>query len=379
MPVIKENRKFDRKSAPEIDRAAFRHALLGWYDRAGRVLPWRVKGKRGQRQNPYYVWLSEVMLQQTTVQAVIPYFNKFTTQWPDVHGLAGARDDDVMAAWAGLGYYARARNLLKCARAVVADHGGVFPDTLDGLKGLPGIGDYTAAAISAIAYDHPVTVIDGNVDRVISRVYQIETPLPDSKPMIRSLAPRLFEGAAGEIERPGDFAQAMMDLGATICIPKTPRCALCPVSGFCRGYASGLAAELPYKKEKAPRPRRAGYIFYISDKNGRVLLEKRPERGLLGGMTAFPTSEWVDHKDFKALAPDYPAGLTIGDIGRKAVVRHVFTHFELELYPVTVIAGRAFCPAAGQFWAEVSDLGGIGLPTVFKKFLPFVVDKRAKI
>lgn len=356
--------------AADIDPAAFRRALLAWYDRHARVLPWRAT--KGQTPDPYHVWLSEVMLQQTTVQAVIPYFGKFVDKWPTVRHLADAEDLDVMNAWAGLGYYARARNLLKCARVVADNHQGIFPDSFDGLLDLPGIGDYTAAAISSIAFNRVATVIDGNVDRVVTRVYAIENPLPDSKPEIREKAKRLFEKTP---DRPGDFAQAMMDLGATICTPKSPKCMICPVASFCAARVQGMTEILPRRKEKAERPKRAGYIYWISNSRGQVLFETRPAKGLLGGMTGLPTSEWVDWPRKSRIWPDagHISAIKTSDpviMGKDYRIRHVFTHFELELRGVQVTAKlNAFSPAANQFWVEVKEIPSLGLPTVFKKFV----------
>lgn len=351
----------------------FRKALLDWYDRFARVLPWR--SIPGQTPDPYHVWLSEVMLQQTTVQAVIPYFGKFVDNWPTVQDLAAARDEEVMQAWAGLGYYARARNLLKCARVIAQEHGGRFPDTVDGLKALPGIGDYTSAAIASIAFDAPATVIDGNVDRVISRWFAIETPLPDSKPEIRASAALLFQGDC--LDRPGDFAQAMMDLGATICTPKSPKCMICPVSAGCAARLAGLADILPRRKDKAARPQRAGFIYWITNSNGEVLFETRPAKGLLGGMVALPTSDWVARETAKA----WPAISHISAIKTEDTVAmakdkrilHTFTHFDLELRGVLVKASRDFIPSAHQFWVAADQIAALGLPTVFRKFVRLMV------
>ena len=368
MPIPPDSRK---KSKPAPDGPArFRSNLLGWYDRHARVLPWRSKG--GERPNPYHVWLSEVMLQQTTVQAVIPYFVKFVDKWPSIAALAAARDEELMREWAGLGYYARARNLLKCARAVVSDHNGCFPDRLEALKALPGIGDYTAAAISSIAFNQVATVIDGNVDRVVSRWFAIETPLPDSKPEIRALAAGLFDWPGAE--RPGDFAQAMMDLGATICTPKSPKCGVCPVSLNCRAKLAGLAEELPRRKAKAARPRRAGYIYWITRENGDVLFETRLAKGLLGGMTGLPTSDWVaweaGEKAFPAIS--HISAMKAGQTeipGGTLKIRHVFTHFELELRGVMIsVTGQELQTGAGQFWVPSHKIEDLGLPSVFKKF-----------
>ncbi|WP_134681310.1 A/G-specific adenine glycosylase [Paracoccus ravus] len=293
--------------------------LLGWYDRHARTLPWRVPPGRGQA-DPYRVWLSEVMLQQTTVAAVKAYFERFTALWPTVRDLARAPDEQVMAEWAGLGYYARARNLLACARAVAAQ--GAFPETRQGLTALPGIGPYTSAAIGAIAFDRPETVVDGNVERVISRLFALETPLPASKSEIHEIAGRLTPA-----KRPGDYAQAMMDLGATICTPRSPACGICPVNEFCEARRLGIAPDLPRKAPKKAKPQRSGRVW-IGFSTDKVLVETRPEKGLLGGTLAFPSSDW----DGSDLPPPAPA-----DWQELGLVRHIFTHFALDL---TVMSGE---------------------------------------
>ena len=263
--------------------------LLDWYDRHARVMPWRVSPRdraAGVRPDPYRIWLSEVMLQQTTVAAVKDYFHRFTARWPDVRALAKAQDAEVMGEWAGLGYYARARNLLKCARVVVADHGGRFPGTRAGLLTLPGIGPYTASAIAAIAHDEAATVVDGNVERVMARMFAVETPLPAAKPALTALAETLTP-----TRRAGDYAQAVMDLGATICTPRNPACALCPWSAGCMARAAGVQADLPRKMPKAEKPVRRGTVW-LGFRDGAVLMERRAERGLLGGMLGLPGDGW---------------------------------------------------------------------------------------
>ncbi len=326
--------------------------LLGWYDVHARTLPWRVSPAdraAGQRPDPYRVWLSEVMLQQTTVAAVRDYFHRFTTRWPNVQALAAAEDAQVMAEWAGLGYYARARNLLKCARAVAAL--GAFPPSRDGLLALPGIGPYTASAVAAIAFDAPATVVDGNVERVISRLFALQTPLLQSKPEIWRLAETLTPQ-----DRPGDYAQAVMDLGATICTPKSPACGICPLMALCQARQQGIQAELPRKTPKAAKPTRQGTLWLV--RNGPLwLVETRSERGLLGGMTGFPGDSW---DGAGGPAPVQAAWREIGE------VRHTFTHFHLILQ--VHLAETAANPTRGQFTAL--DPGA--LPTLMRKAFDLV-------
>ncbi|SDY32586.1 A/G-specific DNA-adenine glycosylase [Jannaschia faecimaris] len=322
-------------------------ALRDWYGRQARALPWRIPPGSDAMPDPYRIWLSEVMLQQTTVAAVKAYFATFTTTWPTVHDLAAADDAAVMAAWAGLGYYARARNLLKCARAVVADHDGVFPRTEADLLTLHGIGPYTAAAIAAIAFQSRAVVVDGNVERVMTRLGAIETPLPGAKPEIRALADTLTPDT-----RPGDHAQAVMDLGATICTPKSPACVLCPLRDHCDGRKAGIAESLPRKAPKIPKPERRGYV-YVARRGAQCLLETRPAKGLLGGMLAFPTSDWSDTP-----IPAAPFDARWKDAGE---VRHTFTHFHLTLRVLTTTQGGN--PDRGE-WAPLDPKA---LPTVFAK------------
>ncbi len=316
-----------------------RQALLCWYVVDKRRLPWRAEG--GARPDPYRVWLSEVMLQQTSVAAVKPYFEKFTTRWPSVEALAAAEDGAVMAAWAGLGYYARARNLLACARAVAGGHGGKFPDDEADLRRLPGIGAYTAAAIAAIAFGRRAVVVDGNVERVIARLNAMPEPLPAARSRIRALADAMTpdEGA-------GDFAQAMMDLGATICTPRSPDCGRCPLSAHCAAFREGRPEAYPVKAPKAAKPRREGVAYWL-EHDGHVLLVRRPARGLLGGMLALPTEV-------------APAEAEWGEAG---AVDHVFTHFALTMRLRCAETAR---PPAGIWW-PVERMGEAGLPTLFAK------------
>jgi len=340
--------------------------LLAWYDRHRRVLPWRAPP--GRRANPYHVWLSEIMLQQTTVKAVGPYYAKFLKLWPDISALAAAPLDDVLKAWAGLGYYARARNLHACARAVVERHGGKIPATEALLRELPGIGPYTAAAIAAIAFDECTSPVDGNIERVIARLYALETPLPAAKPEISRLARALTPP-----QRSGDFAQAMMDLGATICTPKSPACILCPWNESCAAYARGNAETFPRRLPKREGDLRRGAAFVVQRADDFVLVRTRPEKGLLGGMTEVPTTEWS--KDFDAStamkgAPHFASmrkplawQKTLG------VVRHVFTHFPLELIVyVSEVPARTAAPKATR-WVKISELGGEALPSLMRKVI----------
>ncbi|MCZ7676410.1 MAG: A/G-specific adenine glycosylase [Roseovarius sp.] len=332
-------------------------ALLDWYDRHARDLPWRVcpdVRARGVRPDPYAVWLSEVMLQQTTVAAVRGYFERFAARWPDVHALAAAEEAAVMGEWAGLGYYARARNLVRCARAVVRDHGGRFPETRAGLEALPGIGPYTGAAIAAIAFDAPETVVDGNVERVMARLFGIETPLPAAKPELRAAAARLTPS-----ERPGDYAQAVMDLGATICTPRRPACGLCPWAGACAARAAGIAGELPRRAPKAAKPMRLGIAYVGRRADGAWLVERRPARGLLGGMLGWPGSDWGE-------APE-PAQPAAGDWRRLgAEARHTFTHFHLRLAIEVAALPAGAVPRRGRFVPAVEFRPG-EMPTLMRK------------
>ncbi len=332
--------------------------LLDWYDAHARVLPWRVSPEdraAGARPDPYRVWLSEIMLQQTTVAAVKDYFYRFTARWPTVTALAAAADAEVMGEWAGLGYYARARNLLKCARVVAGDLGGVFPDTHDGLIALPGIGPYTAAAIAAIAFDRPETVLDGNVERVMARLHDIHAPLPGSKETLRARAAALTPDV-----RPGDYAQAVMDLGATICTPRSPACGLCPWRAPCAARVAGTAADLPRKTPKKAKPVRQGTVYLGRRADGAWLVETRPDRGLLGGMLGWPGTDWTE-------APPEPAPPCDGDwriLG--AQVRHTFTHFHLILDVMIAALPADAAPGRGYFLDARAFRPG-DMPTVMRK------------
>jgi len=329
----------------------FRGQLLKWYDTHARELPWRLK-----TPNPYFTWLSEIMLQQTTVQAVIPYFLKFTGLWPTVHDLADADNDTVMKEWAGLGYYARARNLHKCAKIVSTEMNGVFPSDYSGLKALPGIGDYTAAAISTIAFNIPATVVDGNIERVMARLFAVTDPVPAIKPHLKTLAAPFFENCT----RSGDLAQTMMDLGAGICTPKSPKCMLCPVNDMCAGYKQGIAAELPKRLKKKPQPQKHGHVYWITNDKGQVLLEKRPDKGLLGGMIGLPTSEWMKKGD-DLVHIEVLAELTLEAANH---ITHTFTHFDLRL---NLHKGQGSGTFEKYFWENLKNVHADELPTLFKK------------
>ena len=333
-------------------------ALLAWYDGAARALPWR-SPPGTPAPEPYRVWLSEVMLQQTTTAAVAPYFAKFTERWPSVAALAAADEGEVMSAWAGLGYYARARNLIACAKAVAEL--GAFPDTEAGLRRLPGVGDYTAAAVAAIAFGRRAVVIDANVERVVARLFAIAEPLPRGRPAIRAATARITPA-----ERAGDFAQTMMDLGATICTTRNPRCLLCPLREHCAALAQGDPARLPVKAAKAAKPQRVGRAFWIEradDFGAAVWLTRRPPSGMLGGMRALPDDGWAARRDGDAVPPLAGQWTPLG------AVRHSFTHFDLELQ--LMLFGPGDCASLvrdndGEWW-PLADLEAAGLPTLFAK------------
>ena len=363
--VAKLHRKLREGSKDAIARDVA-PPLLDWYDRERRELPWRMAP--GERADPYRVWLSEIMLQQTTVKTVIPYYDKFLKLWPNVKALAKAELDDVLAAWAGLGYYSRARNLHACARAVVSEHGGKFPSQEAALRTLPGVGPYTAAAIASIAFGERATPVDGNIERVVARLFAVREPLPLAKPALRSLAATLTP-----LTRAGDFAQAMMDLGATICTPRSPSCLMCPLQTECTAKALGIAAKLPARTPKGEKPHRFGIAFIALREDGAVLLRRRPDRGLLGGMMEVPSTDWVD------MLPSATDALRIVPVKADwwkvpATVRHVFTHFELEL-----VVYRAVVSSASEltFWADGSrcrwvprrELDAQALPSVMRKVI----------
>lgn len=359
----------DGDSAPVDDEIAARgiaERLLVHYRAHGRILPWR-SPPGAPPPDPYRVWLSEIMLQQTGVRSVIPYFLSFTQRWPSVEALAAAPDDALMAAWAGLGYYARARNLLACARAVVRDHGGRFPGAEAELRALPGIGAYTAAAIAAIAFGRRAVVVDGNIERVVSRLFAVETALPAAKAELYALTDALTPD-----HHAGDFAQAMMDLGATICTPRSPDCGACPLAGDCLAYARGQMARFPVKAPKKARPLRQGVAWWV-EAQGHVWLVRRPAKGLLGGMQALPGTAWqasaADPPAMLAPLADLPGHWRMAD----EVVRHVFTHFALDLSILCLrlparpdAATLAKALGEGQWW-PVAQIGQAGLPTLYAR------------
>ena len=338
--------------------------LLKWYDAEQRELPWRAKP--GQMPNPYHVWLSEIMLQQTVVKTVIPYFNNFISLWPTITDLAAATQEDIRRAWAGLGYYSRAENLHKCAKLIESEYDGKFPIFAEELETLPGIGPYTAAAIAAIAFDETATPVDGNIERVVARLFEVTEPLPAAKPRLKQHAARLTPP-----RRAGDFAQAQMDLGARICTPKNPSCLLCPISEFCEGYHQGSAATLPRRAAKKPKPTRYGTAFFALREDGMVLLRQRPEGGLLSGMTEIPSTDWVENAE-------------VGEKFRKSppvkgdwwpvpgLFRHTFTHFHLELTVFRSVVARGadltlFADAGHCRWVHRDSLAKEALPSVMRK------------
>ncbi|MCA1455039.1 A/G-specific adenine glycosylase [Bradyrhizobium sp. BRP22] len=350
------------------DAVAARPALLlAWYDRHRRRLPWRAAA--GERADPYRVWLSEIMLQQTTVKAVGPYFEKFISRWPDVAALARASLEDVLRMWAGLGYYSRARNLHACAVAVLRDHGGVFPDSEEGLRTLPGIGPYTAAAIAAIAFDRRTMPVDGNIERVVSRLFAVEEALPQAKPLIQELASTLLgpSRAGDEKSRAGDSAQALMDLGASICTPKKPACALCPLNDDCAARARGDQESFPRKAPKKSGALRSGAAFIVT-RGDELLVRTRPAKGLLGGMTEVPTSDWLAGQDDAAALARAPSLKGATRWHRKVgVVTHVFTHFPLELAVYTATVPPRTRAPEGMRWVPVTTLAEEAFPNLMRK------------
>ncbi|MEE9313512.1 MAG: A/G-specific adenine glycosylase [Rhizobiaceae bacterium] len=338
---------------------SFQIRLLAWYDKHARVLPWRISpqdGKLGVMPDPYHVWLSEVMLQQTTVAAVKSYFQKFIRQWPTVFDLAQADTDDVMKAWAGLGYYSRARNLKACADIIAHEYKGTFPETQAELMALPGVGDYTSAAIAAIAFGKKCNVVDGNIERVVTRHTANATPLPKAKEDCRT-----FMGKVTPEDRPGDFVQAMMDLGATVCTPKNPACGECPVHLDCAAKQSDTMSQYPVRPAKKPKPTRQGAAFIVQRKDGAIWLHKRPDKGLLGGMAGLPTTGWTASLDG---AVGLDAAPFSGAWNSFKFIRHTFTHFHLELEVWHIHSNNTVDEG---WWSLPEDIKNEALPTVMKK------------
>ncbi|MBL4640134.1 MAG: A/G-specific adenine glycosylase [Kordiimonadaceae bacterium] len=339
----------------------FSELLLGWYDQHKRSLPWRAEGST--TPDPYHVWMSEIMLQQTTVATVKSYFEKFLKLWPTVESLAAAQQETVLKEWAGLGYYARARNLHKCAQTIVAEHGGQFPRTEESLITLPGVGDYTAAAIAAIAFGVPAAVVDGNIERITSRIHRIKTPLPAAKKEIKAEVAKVTPN-----KRPGDFAQAMMDLGSSHCSPKKPSCLLCPVHTHCNAQTEGDMETYPVKAPKKVKPTRRAISYWLVHE-GHVLLERRAETGLLGGMPGLFSTPWEERADFPAKS-EWLEHRPCDDYFKphEGEAKHTFTHFHLRTLLV-VAKATAKHNIEGGFWLPISELDDIGLPTVFKKIV----------
>jgi len=344
--------KTDRTEDPKI----FRQKMLDWYDLHRRALPWRAL--KGQKSDPYHVWLSEIMLQQTTVQAVIPYFLKFVKRWHDVHDLANADNDVLMAEWAGLGYYARARNLHKCAKLISSEYGGVFPSEEEELKKLPGIGDYTAAAIRSIAFNEPSVVVDGNVERVMARFHAIDTPFPKGKNIAKEFAARYANDFSNS---PADYAQSLMDLGATICTPKSPVCSLCPINQNCIAYNKGGAELFPKKEPKKVLPHKFGYVYWVTNDAGDVLVHKRPDKGMLGGMLGLPTTDWLIEK----AALSHSGFNNI--VSSENYIRHVFTHFSLDLFLFKAKINNLNSMEDDFYFMPPDEIDVEKFPTLFKK------------
>ena len=342
--------------------ASFAHRLLEWYKINAREMPWRIPPHdhaQGVRTDPYHVWLSEVMLQQTQVATVKDYFLKFISKWPTLFDLAQSDEEDILKAWAGLGYYSRARNLKKCADFIVTEYEGQFPQNFEALKKLPGIGDYTASAIASIAFDEAVAVLDGNVERVMSRHQRIEAYFPDAKADTKAMLAHILDK-----EQPGEFAQATMDLGATICTPKRPACSLCPVNEDCKGFKNGDAELFPYKKPKKEKPIRKGAAFVLQNEKSEIFLCKRSQSGLLAAMTQVPTTQWNSRQDGSEDITEAPIEANWKKMG---IAKHTFTHFHLEL-TVWYAEGINNLPIKG-WWCKVEKLSEEALPTVMRKAL----------
>lgn len=361
-----------------FDSNEFPQKILKWYDLNARELPWR--SKTGEKSDPYKVWLSEIMLQQTTVQTVGPYFEKFTANWPTVKHLALAPLDDVLSAWAGLGYYARARNLHKCAGEVWHNYGGEFPDTEAELLKLPGVGPYTAAAIASIAFEEPAVVVDGNVERIISRVFKIEEELPKSRPEIREKAALVTPQL-----RPGDYAQALMDIGSSVCKPKSPKCGECPVTDLCILSGDEAVESYPKKAPKKQKPVKAATVFWFERDDGSILMRRRPEKGLLGGMMEFPSIDWLETELFQSEKSRLEAELlsilgVVGEADKQTEVphfRHTFTHFHLDFHPRAITFGEGFDIASNELvWIHPEKFEEHALPTLMMKVAKAVIEYR---
>lgn len=347
---------------PEIPAHMLSDALLDWYDINARDLPWRSPPGSEETPDPYAVWLSEIMLQQTTVATVIPYFDKFLKLWPTVADMAAADLDQILTAWAGLGYYARARNLHKCARCVADNLGGTFPDSEQELLKLPGIGPYSAAAIAAIAFQQSAAVMDGNIERVMARMFNVTTPLPEARAELRKITERMTPA-----HRAGDYAQGVMDLGADICGPKITRCkTLCPWEEYCIANSLGTADQLPRRKPKTAKPTRRGYAFW-AEYNHHLWLCRRPDRGLLGGMMEVPSTDWLETADWDAVPPPQ-IPIIANWTETSGLVRHTFTHFHLELKIIRLELPEMIDLQEGD-WFPFSHLGNLALPTVMMKII----------
>jgi len=346
-------------------KASIAEVLLDWYDANRRDLPWRAKP--GEAADPYRVWLSEIMLQQTTVAAVAPYYRAFLKRWPNVKALAKASLDDVCGAWAGLGYYSRARNLFRTAQVVATEHGGKFPPTAEALRALPGVGAYTAGAIAAIAFGERVAAMDANAERVVARLFAVDVPLPQARAKLAELGLKLVPE-----QRAGDFAQALMDFGSGICLPRRPRCGDCPVSKSCTARRLGIAETLPRKAAKRPRPLKRGAAYVALDGRGAVYLERRPEKGLLGGMLQPPLGEWGAVFPARERAVG-EAPFTGTWLKKPGFVRHGFTHFELEME--VYVANFSRRPNGEGMWLGSAELTRAALPTVMRKVLEHALDE----
>ena len=356
--IMNTESQIDKRYTRDVDD--FRSRMLSWYRKNARKMLWRASF--GECANPYYEWLSEIMLQQTTVKTVIPYFERFISLWPSVHDLAAAPVEEVMREWAGLGYYARARNLHKCAKVISQEYGGIFPKSEEELLGLPGIGPYTAAAIRAIAFQQPATVMDGNVERVLARLFVIRKPIRECKKELREYADFLSKERT---DQPGDFAQSMMELGALVCTPQSPKCSICPVQEFCLAYKAGEQNNIPVLPVRKKIPVREGKLYFIRNNKGEVLFERRPEKRMLGGMWGIPGTDWDNSKvDAEGRAFKEDEGTYIPDF----YVRHTFSHFHLELKGY-VIDMKAYSKSDfdGMLWYNVTEYKDLGLPTLYQK------------